>query len=66
MNNINYQHHGDIGELNKHDKDLPFTKTHYKLTIYKDLFMSWSAWEGLIDIAYLKIEHQDQSPSNTL
>lgn len=43
MNNIKHKHHGDIGEINKHDtikKEHPFTKNHYKLKFYKELVMS--------------------------
>ena len=42
MNNVNYQHHGDIGKLNKNDtiKDHPFTKNCYnsKLAKYSVMF----------------------------
>ena len=47
-------------------KNHPFIENHYNLKLSKDSVMSWSSWEGWIDIAYLKTEYQDQNPRNTL
>ena len=42
MDNVSFQHHENIGKLNKYDtiENYPFTENCYNLKLSKDLVMS--------------------------